>query len=114
MTNWKKAQEKSYKTMKNAKLFTKYALQKRKYLCLHLDAKSGYEWKGIVDMIAVKKDTKRPDRLKIILVQIKGGGARITDKEKRRLINATKKFKIDWVVASKPHKKVIFLNEKAL
>src|SRR5262245_9803031 len=42
------------------------------------------EWRGIIDVLAVRKDTaqpanaklKRGDLLEIVLIQVKGGGAR--------------------------------------
>lgn len=70
---WRLAQAKAQKTARNAKTFTKLALTKRGWKCLSLDSKSGYEYKGIVDMIAVKRDKKKPDKLHIMLLQVKGG-----------------------------------------
>lgn len=53
--------------------------------------KAGGEWRGIVDLIAIRKDTapplnamlKRGDLFEIILVQVKGGTARSPTKEDR-------------------------------
>lgn len=53
--------------------------------------RSGGEWRGIVDLIAIRKDTappqnfklKRGDLFEIILVQVKGGTARSPTKEDR-------------------------------
>jgi len=73
-------------------------------------AKKG-EWKGVVDLIAIRKNTdepdsntlKRGDLFDIILVQVKGGSAKApTMEDKRRLrevadyYNATKVVQFCW------------------
>lgn len=108
---WRKAQAKAQKTARNAKTFTKLALTKIGWKCLSLDARSGYEYVGVVDMIAVKRDKKNPDQLHIMLLQIKGGSARVTMEEIRRLDKATHEINVEWNVAEKPGKKVRFLNK---
>jgi len=108
---WKKASLLAHKTARNAKTFTKYFLGKLGYKCLSLDSKKEYEYVGVVDMIAVKRDPKDPDALYITLFQIKGGSSRVTMDEIRRLQKAVEKVKIYWNVAEKPDKKVKFLNQ---
>lgn len=108
---WIRASRLAHKTAKNAKTFTKYFLGKLGYKCLSLDSKTGYEYVGVIDMIAVKRDPKDPDTLQITLFQIKGGSARVTMDEIRRLRKAIEKVKIYWNVAEKPDKKVQFLNQ---
>jgi hypothetical protein len=44
--------------------------------CLSLDSKSGYEYKGVVDTLAVRRDKEDPDKLHAMLLQVKGGSAR--------------------------------------
>lgn len=78
--------------------------------CLSLNSKSGYEYKGIVDVIAVKRDKKNPDKLHVLLLQVKGGSARVTVEEIRRLNKAVRDVAVEWNAAEKPEKKVRFLN----
>ena len=56
--------------------------------------KNKREWRGIVDVLAIRKDTSQPaskslkrgDLFDIILIQMKGGSARLPNlEEKRRL-----------------------------
>lgn len=108
---WRRASQLAHKTARNAKTFTKYFLGKLGYKCVSLDSKKGYEYIGVVDMVAIKRDVKDPDMLHITLFQIKGGSARVTMDEIRRLRKAVEKVKIYWNVAEKPDKKVQFLNE---
>ncbi len=105
---WREAQRKALAMAKNAKTFAKYKLSQKGYRCLSFDTRSGYEYKGVVDLVAVKRDTKNPDCLKIVLVQVKGGGARVTNDELKRLEEAVNHIEIDWNVAEKPAKVVRF------
>ena len=77
---------------------------------MSLDTKKGYEYKGVVDLVAVKRDKKDPDILTIVLFQVKGGGARVTLNEIKRLRKAARRIKIQWNVAEKPKSAVEFRN----
>lgn len=105
---WRKASLLAYKCAKNAKTFTKYKLGKKGFKCLSLDSKRGYEYKGVVDLIAVKRNKQDPDKLNIVLVQVKGGSARVSSEEISRIKKAVKKVNISWIVAEKPRKTVKF------
>jgi len=105
---WRRAAKLAHATGKNAKTFTKYFLGKRGYRSMSLDSRKGYEYKGIVDLVAVKRDKKDPDLLTIVLFQVKGGGARVTPNEITRLREAKRRLKIHWNVAEKPKKAVRF------
>jgi hypothetical protein len=105
---WREASRKAHRTGKNAKTFTKYFLAKGGYRYMDLDSKKGYEYKGIVDLVAVKRDTKDPDLLTIVLFQVKGGGARTTRREERRLRKAVRRISVLWNVAEKPKNTVKF------
>jgi hypothetical protein len=105
---WRKAQQRALKKAREAKTFTKYKLSKEGYKCISFDTKKGYEYKGVVDLVAVKRDNKKPDRLRVILVQVKGGSAKIKKYELSRLKSARRNIEIDWLIAEKPKKKVIF------
>ena len=105
---WRKASQLAHATGKNAKTFTKYFLGQGGYRSMSLDSRKGYEYKGVVDLIAVKRDTKDPDLLTIVLFQVKGGGARVTRNEIKRLRKAARRIKIQWNVAEKPKKSVKF------
>jgi hypothetical protein len=65
------------------------------------------EWRGVVDLLAVRKDTsipsnsilKRGDLFDIILIQMKGGSARLPSKEeRRRLKEVAKHYRAQAVV----------------
>ena len=99
---WSLAAKRAHASGKNAKAFTRYLLGKRGYHSMSLDSRKGYEYKGVVDLIAVKRDLKNPDLLTIILLQVKGGGARVTPDEIDRLRTATQRLRVRWNVAEKP------------
>jgi hypothetical protein len=107
---WRDAARKAHHTGKNAKTFTKYFLGKGGYKYMSLDSKKGYEYIGVVDLIAVKREKKDPDLLTIVLFQVKGGGARVSLNEINRLRKAARRAKIQWNVAEKPKKQVTFRN----
>ena len=75
---------------------------------MSLDSRKGYEYKGIVDLIAIKRDKKNPDFLKVILFQVKGGSARVSKSEIDRLRRAARRIKVGWNVAEKPTRSVRF------
>lgn len=69
-------------------------------------AKKG-EWRGVVDLIAIRKDTvepkggilKRGDLFDIVLVQVKGGSAKApTLEDRRRLREVAKHYRARQVV----------------
>lgn len=105
---WRAAQRAARKTALNAKQFTKYCLAKAGYRWVDLDTKLGYEFKGIVDLVAVKRDNTDPDSLRIVLFQVKGGGARIKEPELIRLRNAASRIKVEWNYATKRDATVVF------
>lgn len=105
---WRAAQVKSLMTAKNAKTFAKHRLSQKGYKCISFDAPSGYEFKGVVDLVAIKRDTRRPDLLKVILLQVKGGSARVTKDEIIRLKRAAKSIHVGWNVVEKPGKTARF------
>jgi hypothetical protein len=108
LKKWKIAKKKSIKTEKNALLFTKYRLGKCGWRCADFQSKRGHARTGIVDMVAIKIDKKDKDKLKIMLLQVKGGSARVKDKEKIRLEKAIKKVEVAFNCAEKPEKTVLF------
>jgi hypothetical protein len=89
-------------------LFAKYALGKKGWKVASLDSGSGFEYKGVVDLVAVKRDNRSPDELTIMLVQVKGGSARVTKDELSRPRRAAKRVPVTWNVAAKPAKTVRF------
>jgi hypothetical protein len=105
---WIVAYRKAFKKAKEAKTFTKYQLTKAGYRCTSFDTKTGHEYKGIVDLVAVKREKGKPDNLKIILFQVKGGSAKVKAEEIHRLKKARRNVKIYWFVAEKPRDTVIF------
>lgn len=105
---WRRAAERAHQSGQHAKTFTKYFLARKGYKCLDLDSRRGYEYKGIVDLLAVKRHKGDPDVLHIVLLQVKGGSARVTQDEIKRLSMAIRNIKISWNVAEKPKKSVKF------
>ena len=105
---WRRAAALAHRRAGNVKNFAKYELSKRGYKCISLDTSKGYEYKGVVDMLAVKRDNRNPDWLEIILVQVKGGSARIILDEIERLKRAARIVKVGWNVAEKPGRTVQF------
>jgi hypothetical protein len=105
---WRLASAKAHATARNAKLFTKYALGKKGWKVASLDSRSGFEYKGVVDLVAVKRNNRSPDELTIMLVQVKGGSAKVTNEEISRLRRAASRLRVKWNVAAKPAKTVRF------
>jgi hypothetical protein len=105
---WRLAAKRAHASGKNAKAFTRYLLGKHGYHSMSLDSRKGYEYKGVVDLVAVKRDSKNPDLLTIVLLQVKGGSARVTQSEIDRLRTATQQMKRRWNVAEKPKTVVKF------
>jgi hypothetical protein len=54
-----------------------------------------------VDLVAVKRNNRRPDEIEILLVQVKGGTARVSRAELDRLERAARWVRADWDVAEK-------------
>lgn len=100
--------EKVHRSEKNAVLFTKYNLRKLGWRSLDFQSKKGRARTGIVDLIAVKLDRKDADILKMILFQVKGGSARITEDEKKRLETSVKKVEVTFNWTEKPMKSITF------
>ena len=89
--------------------FTKYRLNELGWRYIDFQSKKGYARDGIIDLVALKIDKKDHDKLKIILFQVKGGPAnKVTEKEKMRLLEASKKVEVRHNWAEKPEKTVAF------
>ena len=99
---WRVAAGKAHATGRNAKTFAKYALGKAGWRVVSFDTRSGHEYKGVVDLVAIKRNNRAPDELTVMLVQVKGGAARITEAETVRLQAAAKRVRVRWNVAHKP------------
>ena len=104
----KNAAKNAHKTELNALLFTKYKLGQLGWKYHDFQSKKRYARDGIIDMIAFKLDRKDHDKLKIILFQVKGGSARIDERQIIRLQRACKKVEIAYNCAKKPEKTVMF------
>jgi hypothetical protein len=105
---WRRAASLAHRHSQNAKTFAKYELSKKGYKCISLDSKKGYEYKGVVDLVAVKRNRKNPDLLEVMLLQVKGGNAKITRDEMNRLRAATRNVKVQWNIAEKPGRTIRF------
>lgn len=105
---WRQAASKAHSTARNAKTFARYALGKAGWRVLSLDTSKGYEYKGVVDLVAVRRNNQRPDELSVMLVQVKGGSARVRREEENRLRQAVRRVRVVWNVAEKPQRTVRF------
>ena len=102
------AAKKAHEREKNALLFTKYRLGQLGWRCANFQSKRGYARTGIVDMVAIKLDRKDADKLKIMLLQVKGGSSKVKDEEKMRLEKAIRKIEVAFNWAEKPARTVLF------
>ena len=106
------------KTARWARTMTKWLItysNKRgvKWQFVEFGGATGAESYGIVDILAVRKDhktktekIKRGDYLDIVLIQTKGGSARLpTDEDKRRLHEVAKHHRAKTVVLAEWKKK---------
>jgi len=107
---WKIAHDRE----KVAKTFAKKALRENAgYRSVSFESKKGREGTGIVDVVGVRRNGINRDTIDVILVQIKGGSARITANDLKRLHDA--KVRVNYTVATKPGRSVVFnppLNSK--
>ena len=108
---YRHAQVVGHKRAQQAKRFTKCVLAKSGYRYLDFDTERDYEYKGIVDLVAVKRDSRDPDLLKIILFQVKGGQKGVSEEELKRLRRAASRIEIQWNYATKPRTTVKFGKE---
>jgi hypothetical protein len=106
---WRQAAAKAHSTARNAKTFARYALSKAGWKVVTLDTRKGYEYKGVVDLVAVRRNNRRPDELTVMLVQVKGGSARVKREEQNRLRQAAGLVRLLWNVAEKPERTVRFV-----
>lgn len=99
--DWKKAGKKSVRTarwsMTMAKVRIRQAMARTNWQLVTFMGPAGAESVGIVDLIAIRKDhgnplhgTKRGDNLQIILIQVKGGNARMPTAEDCHRLRAVK------------------------
>ena len=105
---WRRAAQLAHQSGQSAKKFTKHLLAQHGYRYLSLDSRKGYEYKGIVDLVAVKRQKRIPDMLTIVLFQVKGGSARLKKEEIARLRDAVRRIKVEWNVAHRPRRSVKF------
>ena len=97
------------KRAQNARAFAKYQLTKHGYRQISFESRKGHEYKGIVDLVAVRRGKNNPDHLDVMLLQVKGGSARVTPAELRRLRNAVGNLRVSWNVVHKPKRTVRFM-----
>jgi hypothetical protein len=106
---WRKAQIKADKTGKIAVRSTKRQLKRLGWKYVEFKSKLGNPRTGIIDLVAFRLDKKDPDKLKMILFQVKGGLQNRVKKEHiTRLKEAVKKVEIAINWAEKPEKSVRF------
>ena len=107
------AGKKAHHTAKWARTMTKWLITKSrrtgaKWNVVNFGGKTGSEARGIVDMIAIRKDhrcdnsdLKRGDLFEIILIQTKGGSAtRPTQDDLIRLSKVAQKYNAKAVILS--------------
>jgi len=100
--NWKTAQQKAARTARWAVTMTKVRIRRvvsrTRWQLVSFYGKSGGESRGVVDLLAVRKDhgkprrgTKRGDALQLMLIQVKGGGAATPTPDDARRLRAVAK-----------------------
>ncbi len=97
MANWVKAQREAAKVARWAVTMTKVRIRqviaRTRWQLVTFLGPAGGESRGVVDMLAIRKDhgspprdMKKGDKFRIVLIQVKGGGAaKPTDEDARRL-----------------------------
>jgi hypothetical protein len=106
---WRDAKKKADKTAKEAKTFAKKALkEKGGFECASFESKTGHESTGIVDVVGLRRDKGNRDMLEMVLVQVKGGSARIKPEHLARLQEASKNVRVIYTVAEKRDRHVVF------
>ena len=105
----KAASRKAYLTGKNAITFTKKKLTPLGWKYAEFKSKKGFPRDGIVDMIAVKIDKKRHDKLRVIFFQVKGGkGNKARPEERQRLQRAVSAARMAYNCVEKPGRTMNF------
>ena len=115
--DWVKAQQKAAATDKWTEIIMRAITKKvaKRWKFVSFRGSRGGEWCGIVDVLAIRKDTSQPckERLKrgdlfdIILIQMKGGSANFpTSDEKQRLKAVAKYYKAKKIVLFEWKRKV--------
>ena len=99
----------AFRRARNAKTFAKYELTKRGYRHISFESRKGHEYKGIVDIVAIRRAKNNPDHLDVMLLQVKGGSARVTAPEIDRLRKAVSILQVSWNVVHKPKRTVQFM-----
>jgi len=106
---WRSAKMKADRTARIAKTFAKKSLkEKGGFETVSFESNTGHEGTGIVDVVGIRRHKSSRDSLDIVLVQVKGGSARITPKERERLSKATSKVNVTYTVAEKRGSSVKF------
>jgi hypothetical protein len=110
MTDRAMAAEKAARTAKWANTMTKWLISRNKgrttWQIVSFRGPHGFESRGIVDLLAVRKDHgppkkgfKRGDLLEIVIIQVKGGSAAWPSTDDiLRLRNVGRRFKAKYVV----------------
>ncbi|MFC1744832.1 hypothetical protein ACFL35_12650 [Candidatus Riflebacteria bacterium] len=101
-TDWVAASQKAAATDKWTetilRVLTKKAAKRWKFVSFR--GKRGREWRGIVDVLAIRKDTAQPkseslkpgDLFEFILIQMKGGSAKMPSAEEKDRLRAVAKY----------------------
>jgi hypothetical protein len=101
--DWDAAVEKAMATDRWTEIIMRAITKKvaNRWKFVSFRGKSGREWRGIVDVLAIRKDTTKPnkrhlkngDLFDIMLIQMKGGSAKSpTENDKRRLREVAKYY----------------------
>ena len=107
--DWIAAQQKAAATDKWTEIIMRAVAQKvaKRWKFVSFRGSRGGEWRGIVDVLAIRKDTSRPNRdrlrrgdlFEIMLIQMKGGSAKFPDlNDKKRLIAVANYYRAKKVV----------------
>ncbi|MBN1363472.1 MAG: hypothetical protein JW976_01570 [Syntrophaceae bacterium] len=118
---WQNASQKAHRTARWAKTMTKWLISKKneggaKWHVVNFVGSSNSESRGIVDLLAIRKDhrtndskIKRGDLFDVVLIQVKGGSAPFpTTEDIARLKEVSKYHRAKAIVLSewKPQKRL--------
>jgi hypothetical protein len=101
--------EEGFKVEREAKTFTKKMLrEKGDYRSVSFESVSGHEGTGVVDVVAVPRNKTNRNYIDIILLQLKGGEARLKEGGLRNLREAGRHLNVSYSVATKRGRSVRF------
>jgi len=98
---WQRAAQRALYTHKVSIRRVKAKLTRMGWQCCTFQTRRKHPLTGIVDLVAIRRNTKNPDRLQVVLFQVKGGSAKSPDhRSRRRLQRAPSILEIGYEYAT--------------